>query len=248
MSSPPPPTDHNSYELTPIRAHYLKKSLIQLQFSREIQAITSNASTLSYLGSPFSPPPKDAPIFDLPFLRYLFRQFVLTFPFLASAPKDFFPDKVQPFISSLLSRNLDSTSILDDESTDSASTVKLIAKAERSFSLFLNYAIKTVEKEETVRLSQADLDKLEAIARKRHAKLMKTKDVFEVNIVCVRTVVDRGRVRSKVHEVRWHVFVSRLLTLTTPVCRSLSFVQGDHIAKTCTFPVDMATLKRYITR
>jgi hypothetical protein len=99
-----------------------------------------------------------------------------------------------------------------------------------------------------VRLSQADLDKLEAIARKRHAKLMKTKDIFEVNVVCVRTVVDRGRVRSKVHEVRWHAFVSRPSTLNAPVCRSLSFVPGDHIAKTCTFPVDMATLRRYITR
>ena len=217
-SSPPPPTDHNPYELTPIRAHYLKKSLIQLQFSREIQAITSHASTLSYLGTPFSPPPKDAPMLDLPFLRYLFRQFVLTFPFLASAPKDFFPDKVQPFISSLLSRNINSTSILDDESTDSASTVKLIARAERSFSLFLNYAVKTVEKEETVRLSQADLDKLEAIAHKRQAKLMKTKDIFEVNIVCVRTVVDRGRVRSKVHEVRSHVFVHRP-SIHDRVCR-----------------------------
>jgi PX-associated len=248
VSSPPPSTDHNPYELTPIRAHYLKKSLIQLQFSREIQAITSNASTLSYLGAPFSPPPKDAPVIDLPFLRYLFRQFVLTFPFLASAPKDFFPDKVQPFISSLLSRNLNSTSILDDESTDSASTAKLIAKAERSFSLFLNYAVKTVEKEETVRLSQTDLDKLEAIASKRHAKLMKSKDVFEVNVVCVRTVVDRGRVRSKVHEVCSHVFVCRPSTLTAPVCRSLLFVPGGHITRTCTFPVDMATSKRYIMR
>lgn len=216
-SSPNPPTDDNSFELTPIRAHYLKKSLIQLQFSREIQAITStvnnsNASTLSHLGPPFSPPPKDAPILDLPFLRYLFRQFVLTFPFLASAPKDFFPDKVQPFISSLLSRNLNSTSIIDDESADSAGVAKLVAKAERSFALFLNYAVKTVEKEETVRLSQADLDKLEAIARKRHAKLMKTKDVFEVNVVCVRTVVDRGRVRSKAHEVRSHGLYALLPT------------------------------------
>ncbi|KAH9965746.1 hypothetical protein BC827DRAFT_1126019 [Russula dissimulans] len=199
-----PPTDHDPFTLSPVRAHYLKKSLIQLEFTREIQAITSttnnsSASTLSYLGPPFSPPPKDAPSIDLPFLRYLFRQYVLTFPFLVSAPKDFFPDKVQPFISSLLSRNLNSTSILDDE-LDSTSTVKLVAKAGRSFALFLNYALKTVEKEDTVRLSQSDLDRLEAIARKRHAKLMKTRDVFEVNIVCVRTVVDRGRVRSKAHE------------------------------------------------
>jgi hypothetical protein len=205
----PAPTDHEPFDLTPIRAHYLKKSLIQLQFAHEIQAITSTAnnstaSTLSYLGPPFSPPPKDAPALDLPFLRYLFRQYVVTFPFLASAPKDFFPEKVQPFISSLLARNLNSTSILVDESVDSAGNAKLVAKAERSFALFVNYAIKTIEKEETVRLSQSDLDRLELLARRRHAKLMKTKDVFELNVVCVRTVVDRGRVRSKVHEVRSH--------------------------------------------
>ncbi|KAH9045219.1 hypothetical protein EDB85DRAFT_2284165 [Lactarius pseudohatsudake] len=202
---PPPPTSDENESLTPIRAHYLKKSLIQLQFSREIQAITSNPdrpniSTLSYLGPPFSPPPKGSPVVDLPFLRYLFRQYVLTFPFLVSAPKNFFPDKVQPFVSSLLSRELYSTSTLDDEPADSAGTAKLVAKAERSFALFLNYAIKTIEKEETVRLSQSDLDRLEAIARRRRNKLMKNKDVFEVNVVCVRTVVDRGRVRSKVHE------------------------------------------------
>jgi PX-associated len=204
-------SDHDQFSLTPIRAHYLKKSLLQLQFAQEIQAVTStssvnsNASTLSYLGSPFSPPPRDAPFIDLPFLRYLFRQFVLTFPFLVSAPKDFFPDKVQPFISSLLSRNLYSNSILDeDESPDPTGKNKLVAKAERSFALFLNYATKIVEKEETVRLSQSDLDRLESIARRRHAKLMKNKDVFDVNIVCIRTVIDRGRVRSKAHEVRSH--------------------------------------------
>src|SRR6266404_3470252 len=228
-----PPTDHGPYELTPIRAHYLKKSLIQLQFSREIQAITANASTLPYLGPPFSRPPKDAPILDLPFLRYFFRQFVLTFPFLASAPKDFFPDKVQPFISSLLSRNLNSTSILDDESTDSASTAKLIAKAERSFSLFLNYAVKTVEKEETVRLSQADLNRLETIARRRRNKLMKNKDVFEVNVVCVRTVVERGRVRSKVHEVRSRSRPPHIRFRSSFFYRSLSFVLGAPTAKMC---------------
>lgn len=201
------PNDHDPLELTPIRAHYLKKTLIQLQFTQEIQAITSNnsaASTLAYLGPPFSPPPRDAPLVDLPFLRYLFRQFLLTFPFLAAAPKDFFPDKVQPFVSSLISRNLNSTPILDDQSVDTAGTAKIISKAERSFALFLNYAVKTVEKEEIVRLSQSDLDRLETIAQKRHAKLMKKKDVFEVNVVCVRTLVDKGRVRSKVHEVRSH--------------------------------------------
>jgi PX-associated len=256
MEPPSSPTStssvHDPFTLTPIRAHYLKKSLIQLQFAQEIQTITStsinlNVSTLSYLGPPFSPPPRDAPIVDLPFLRYLFRQYVLTFPFLVSAPKDFFPDKVQPFISSLLSRNLYSNSILDDESPDPAGTTKLIAKAERSFALFLNYAVKIVEKEETVRLSQSDLDKLETIARRRHAKLMKTKDVFDVNIVCVRTVVHRGRVRSKAHEVRSHD-TQPLYRSMCGICRSSSFEPSVHIAKTCTCLADMGTLGHCIKR
>ena len=46
------------------------------------------------------------------------------------------------------------------------------------------------------------MDRLETIAHRRRNKLMKNKDIFEVNVICVRTVVDRERVRSKVHEVR----------------------------------------------
>src|SRR6266571_1801041 len=97
--------DKNSKEaadLTPLRAHYLKKALIQLQFARELDLITAetppNVSTLSYLGQPFTNLPKDAPRVDLPFLKYIFRQFVLTFPFMAAAPKDFYSQKLQPFL------------------------------------------------------------------------------------------------------------------------------------------------------
>ncbi|KAI0320820.1 hypothetical protein OF83DRAFT_1168999 [Amylostereum chailletii] len=194
-----PTQPDESSTLTPVRAHYLKKTLIQLQFFREIQGITSsppnNISTLSFLGPPFSPPPKSATPLDLPFLRFVFRQFIQTFPFLAAAPKDFWPEKVQPFIASLLSRNLfASSSVLEDNpDADQAGTAKLIAKAERNFALFVNYAIKIVEKEEVVRLNQTDLDRLEFLAKKRHARLLKVKDVFEVNIVSVRTVLEKGR-------------------------------------------------------
>ena len=196
--------------LTPLRAHYLKKSLIQLQFDHELDHITSatpqhpNISTLSYLGPPFTPPPKDTPHLDLPFLRYVFRQFVLTFPFMATAPKDFYSDKLQPFVASLLSRNLSPTSVLDDtseEGSEQATRLKLVSKIQRNLSLFVGSGTKLVESEEVVRLKQSDLDRLEALANKRLARQMKHKDIFEVNIVCVRTVIDKGRVRSRVHEV-----------------------------------------------
>ncbi|KAG6916096.1 hypothetical protein DXG01_008423 [Tephrocybe rancida] len=220
----PSPISHESEstDLNPIRAHYLKKSLVQLQFRREIDAITTyspnNTSTLSFLGPPFSPPPKDAPFLDLPLLRYIFRQFVLTFPFMAAAPKDFYSEKLQPFVASALSRNLSSTSVLDDSdnnNADQAARKKLMARVERNLALFVGSAIKLVENEQVVRLNQSDLDRLETLARKRLAKVSKTtRIVFDINIIGVKTVVDKGRMRSRAHEACFQaclpdVFVAR---------------------------------------
>lgn len=197
--------------LTPIRAHYLKKTLIQLQFNKELDIITSPGhgivSPLSYLGLPFKPPPKDAPRISLPFLRYIFRQFVLTFPFLDEAPNNFFPDKLQPFTVSVLSKNLSPTSIMDEDVEQAgdgsgSARQKLLTKAERSLSILLSSGTKLVEPEQVVRLSQADLNRLEAIAKNRIARGRKSKDALDVNIICVRTVITKGRVRSRAHDVR----------------------------------------------
>ncbi|KIK68133.1 hypothetical protein GYMLUDRAFT_36970 [Collybiopsis luxurians FD-317 M1] len=192
--------------LTPLRAHYLKKSLIQLEFERELDDITTsplnNVSTFSYLGPPFAPPPKDAPPIDLPFLRFMFRQFILTFPFMAAAPNNFYSDKLQPFMGALFSRNLTATSVFDgsDEGDHSTARLNILARIERNLALFLGAATKLVEPEEVVRLNQSDLDHLEALAKKREARTLKQKGIFEVNIVSVRTVVDKGRMRSRAHE------------------------------------------------
>ena len=191
--------------LTPIRAHYLKKALIQLEFARELQLITAggpgNVSTLSYLGPPFSPLPKDAPPADIPFLKYIFRQFVLTFPFVAVAPKDFYSQKLQPFVAVLISRGLTPTSALDDEVQESALQKKILQRMERNLSLFLGSAIKLVEAEEVVRLTQADLNRLEALTAKRERRRARSKDSFDVNIVTVRTVIEKGRLRNRAHDV-----------------------------------------------
>ncbi|CCA75758.1 hypothetical protein PIIN_09748 [Serendipita indica DSM 11827] len=200
--------------LTPLRAHYLKKSLVTLQFSKELLGFTDmdpsipTLSPLSYLGPPFTPPPRNAARHDVPFLRFMFRQFVLTFPFITSAPKDFFPSKVQPFVGSLMARNLSTTDDvlgMDDpnfqgEDPEVRSRQKIVAKAEKYFSLIVGSAIKLVEQEEVVRLSQRDLDRLEILARKRNARMKYARDAFDVNIICVRTVVEKGRMRSRVHE------------------------------------------------
>lgn len=120
---------------------------------------------------------------------------------MAAAPKDFYSEKLQPFMASALSRNLSPTSVLDEGDDEQATRLKILTKLERNLSLFIGSATKLVEREEVVRLSQADLDRLEMLAKKRHARQAKMQDVFEVNIVSVRTVMDKGRMRSRIHEV-----------------------------------------------
>ncbi|KAI0938121.1 hypothetical protein AcW1_004798 [Taiwanofungus camphoratus] len=199
-------SNNDQTTLTPVRAHYLKKQLISLQFQYELDALiaspTNNVSPFSYLGPPFSPPPKDAPRVELPFLRYCFRKFVLSFPFLAAAPRGFFPEKLQPFMASMLSRNLSSTSVLEDdpENSEEATRSKLLAKLERNMSMLLTNATKLIEKEEVVRLTQADLNRLEILAKKRAARERRSKKSFEINVVCVRTVIEKGRMRNRMHE------------------------------------------------
>ncbi|KAF9221988.1 hypothetical protein BS17DRAFT_736513 [Gyrodon lividus] len=212
IPEPPPDVSYKSQPdprtlLTPLRAHYLKKSLIQLQFRKELDLITNapsdNASTLAYLGPPFSPPPKFANKIDIPFLKYIFKQFVLTFPFMAAAPEDFYSAKLQPFVASVFARNLSPTVLLDhpdDQDSPELTRIKILAKVERNLAMFFSSGIKLVEPEDVVRLTQADLDKLDIAVKKRQDKINKTKDAFDVNIVCVRTVTDKGRVRSRIHE------------------------------------------------
>lgn len=129
---------------------------------------------------------------------------------MAAAPKDFYAEKLQPFAASVLARNLSPTSVLEDEDaaegaeSEQATRMKLLAKLERNLAMFVGAATKLVEREEVVRLNQADLDRLEALAKKRQGRARKERDIFEVNIVSVRTVVDKGRMRSRVHEV-WRI-------------------------------------------
>lgn len=238
---------HDATTLTPLRAHYLKKELVQLQFHKEFSALmtvpTNNVNSLSYLGPPFAPPPKDGPRLDLPFLRYVFRQFVLSFPFLATAPKNFFPDKLQPFVTSMLSRNLSPTSVLDDnpENSEEAARYRIMAKLERNFTMLLTSGTKLVEREEVVRLTQADLNRLENLARRRAAREAKGKDTFDVNIVCVRTVVEKGRVRSRAHEVRFGRAYGNCCSGFTWDGRNSLFVLVETINQTSSSLEDMVT-------
>ncbi|KAJ1032692.1 hypothetical protein NDA16_000714 [Ustilago loliicola] len=219
----------NPTSLTPLRAHYLKKTLIRLQMEKEVAQL-STKDALSTFGPPFRPSP-EARRTDLPLLRFMFQHFVLTFPFLRSAPPNFFADKVQVFFDKFLERNISGT----DDRDESTKRRKLTNKFEKYFVLLLGSAIKVKGiGEDVVRISERDRLKMSAVEARRKAALGRAAaspetnsrhlDVpsdeqpsssqsalsstsslspgsgFDINVVSVRNVVTKGRLRSRAHE------------------------------------------------
>jgi len=236
--------------LTPLRAHYLKKTLVALQLSHELMLITDpvlGANALGLLGEPFILPDaarreamkrvseisrQEGSIGDLPFMRFLFHQFLLPFPFLASAPPTFWSAKVQPFLSSFLTttgviqrssltreEKIMAESLMSkEEKKEVAERAKMWNKVEKHGALMVGIGIKVVGGEEIVRIGQSELRRIEEDRETRRREWMAKRGmaapvpgapppppsagmVFEVNVVGVRVVSEKGRVRSKSHEV-----------------------------------------------
>jgi hypothetical protein len=221
--------------LTPLRAHYLKKTLVALQLSHELMLITDpvlGANALGLLGDPFVLPEaarreamkrvseisrQEGSIGDLPFMRFLFHQF--------------WSAKVQPFLSSFLTttgviqrssltreEKIMAESLMSkEEKKEVAERAKMWNKIEKHGALMVGIGIKVVGGEEIVRIGQSELRRIEEDRETRRREWMAKRGmspavpgappppsagmVFEVNVVGVRVVAEKGRVRSKSHEV-----------------------------------------------
>ena len=264
--------------LTPLRAHYLKKTLVNLQMAHELNLLTDpvlGSNALGLLGDPFVLPEAaktqalervseiakvEGRVGDLPFMRFLFHQFLLPFPFLTGAPPTFWSAKVQPFLSSFLAttgytkqsgmsaeeRKMAEALMSPEERKELEERNKLWAKSEKHLALMVGVGIKIVGGEEVVRIGQAELRRLELAQEERRQKRIAKKGnqqlpppptqdgvdpndpspTFDVNVVGVRVVVEKGRVRNKSHDVSglWHpaTFCSSLV----PSFRSSLFERG----------------------
>ena len=62
--------------------------------------------------------------------------------------------------------------------------------------MLMTSATKLVEPAEVVRLTPGDLNRLEVLARKRGGREMRLKDSFDVNVICLRTVTEKKRMRD----------------------------------------------------
>ncbi|KAE8234351.1 hypothetical protein CF326_g611 [Tilletia indica] len=183
-------------KLTPMRAHYLKKALIRLQIENEVKSLAKR-DALATFGPPFRASAQ-ARRTDLPFLRFMFQHFVLTFPFLRSAPQNFFADKVQVFVDRFLEKNISTT----DDREEATKRRQITGRFERYLTLLMTAAIRCADDgEEIVRITDADGAKLSAMEQRLRAAVKgELKDTFEVNIVGVRTVTTKGRLRNRYHE------------------------------------------------
>ena len=188
-----------SSDLTAIRAHYLKKTLVSLELQHELRLLMRR-DALAMLGPPFRGSKYGSS--KLLMLRHSLHRFVLTFPFLASAPPDFFPNKVQVFLERLLERKM---VVVDEEEGDTTATTTLLRKLERYLCLLISSGIHLKNtKEEVVRISERDRMRIATLEAQRKATngagINIADTQLDVNIVSVRSAMGKGRLRNKAHD------------------------------------------------
>jgi len=201
-SSAPPTVPHrrspqaqSRVELTPLRAHYLKKTLVALQLHCEFSQL-HRRDALELIGPPFRTSHLTRRA-ELPLIRHLLHRFVLSFPFLKSAPEDFFSNKVQLFVERLIERDM----IVLNASDDSASAATRITQKVQKYACMLvssGISIKGIG-EDIVRLSDCDRQRL-VLIEAQGAAAGASKGELDVNVVAVRCVVARGRLRTRTRE------------------------------------------------
>ncbi|UZJ56201.1 hypothetical protein CBS101457_005521 [Exobasidium rhododendri] len=187
-------------KLTPLRAHYLKKSLVKLQVDEEMRTL-SRKDALSLLGPPFRPTISTQQA-SLPFLRFLFHHFILTFPFLRSAPPNFFSDKVQVFFERFLEKNISGT----DDREETTKRRRLGGKASKWTVLLMSASIHLrggSQAEEILRIADRDRGQIFAAQDRYNAHHPgQGKDQFDVNVIGVRSISGKkSRLgRAKAHD------------------------------------------------
>lgn len=183
---------NSNVDLTPLRAHYLKRTLLSLALQRELKLL-HRADALAILGPPFaSLNGTEAGKTDLPLTRFLMHHFVLSFPLLQSADKRFYQD-LQSFVQGFMGRN-----IAADE--DESFRLKLAKRLEKYLALVLSSGIKLADnngKEEVVRVSDQNVTTAVPAGSQKDLPPVPTEpDDFDVNVVTVRSVVVKGRIRN----------------------------------------------------
>ncbi|WFD45029.1 hypothetical protein MPSI1_003705 [Malassezia psittaci] len=225
----------DSLTLTPLRAHYLKTTLVSLQLQQELSLLMQR-NALAMLGPPFRGSADTQDENELLLFRHFLHKFVLTFPFFATAPADFFPNTVQVFLEKLLERNL---IVLDEEQGDTSAATTVVRRFERYLCLLIGSGIHLAgQAEEVVKIRDKDRTRLATLdARRKAAASLRDDHHFEVNIASVRSVPGKGRLRSKSHD-EFIVATSMGNRQCVYTARRYNDLQKLHVALRAKFPED----------
>ena len=137
---------------------------------------------------------------------------------------------MQPFLSSFLAttgysqgttlspeeERIAESLMTKDEKKEADEKKKLWAKVEKHLALMVGVGVKLTSGEEVVRIGQSDLRRLEEAQEERRVEKHRPKVendgtgsaadpaaalLFNVNVVGIRVIVEKGRVRNRSHEV-----------------------------------------------
>lgn len=156
-------------QLTPTQEHFLKKYLLENQLSSELHELT-DPNCCESLGEPFDVNP-DTLLKSLPLLRFFFKNFLTTFPFITNNSKIdqliFWKDTVQPFVKSFNLKNISSS---EDRKENITKRRQVNKKFLSGLLLFYNSVIVT-EKDlvylDEAHLKPSDTGKLDKIQGKQ---------------------------------------------------------------------------------
>lgn len=179
------------------RRHYLKKLLLTRLVEEELTAL-NNQDALEMFGLPFEQTIGTIPITaentKLPVLRFVFHNFVCTFPFLSNTNQEaFWQEKVQAFFRLFNSKRISSS----DDRAESSKRAKLALRIRSMLVLLMNAGIHAGQ-EESITIDDAQKRTTEAV---KNLEINVTDgpvvNGFDVNVAGVRTIEKSHKMRRR---------------------------------------------------
>lgn len=153
------------HKLSPTEEHFLKKFIIENRIRKELNLL-NRPDCLQLFGPPFASHGADDNDY-FPLLRFFFRQYVASFPFITNNSTEdqhkFWTQTVQPFVESVNSKHLSNSADRKDHTTKRH---QINSKFQSGLSLFFNSMIvtdKDMKYFETDHLTPSDVGKLDKI-------------------------------------------------------------------------------------
>ncbi|KAL2314193.1 hypothetical protein POMI540_2211 [Schizosaccharomyces pombe] len=181
-------------EIDALKRHYLKKELFSLLIADELNFV-SEPTNLDHLGSPFVEKGKSVIPYEksqIPVLRFIFKRFILTFPFLdPDSQNQLWNVNFRNLLKSLSKSNV---SVLPDDS-DATHLHKWLLKFQNMLTLLMSRAFHSIQDEKNINIELLDTPKLEKDLHK--SELQQKPNILEAYVLGVRQSTQAKMLRTK---------------------------------------------------